>query len=76
MGIVPATSSKSLTKQNNFANYLLILNAYYNIPKLYGMKNITTEEVMNRIDMFQERFGKVDEFGWWDMEIIQTESGL
>ena len=63
MGIVPATSSKSLTKQTNFANYLLILNAYYNIPKLYGMKNITTEEVMDRIDMFQERFGKVDEFG-------------
>ena len=27
---------------------------------------------MYNIDMFQERFGKVDQFGWWDMERIQT----
>ena len=25
--------------------------------------------------MFQARFGKVDEFGWWDMERIQTDAG-
>ena len=25
--------------------------------------------------MFQAIFGKVDEFCWWDMEIIQTDSG-
>ena len=25
--------------------------------------------------MFQTRFGKVDEFGWWDMEGIQTDAG-
>ena len=36
------------------------------------MENITTEEVMEKLHMFQERFGKVDEFGWWDMERIQT----
>ena len=24
--------------------------------------------------MFQARFGKVEEFGWWDMEIIQTDN--
>ena len=34
------------------------------------MENITTEEVMDKLDMFQERFRKVDEFGWWDMERI------
>ena len=39
------------------------------------MKNITTEEVMYKLDMFQAIFGKVDEFGWWDMEIIQTDAG-
>ena len=27
-----------------------------------------------KTDMFQAIFGKVDEFGWWDMEIIQTEA--
>ena len=30
---------------------------------------------MDKIDMFQAIFGKVDEFGWWDMEIIQTNVG-
>ena len=25
--------------------------------------------------MFQARFGKVYEFGWWDREIIHTEPG-
>ena len=39
------------------------------------MENITTEEVMEKLDMFQVRFVKVDEFCWWDMEIIQTDSG-
>ena len=30
---------------------------------------------MDKIDMFQARFGKVDEFGWLDIEIIQTDAG-
>ena len=42
--------------------------------KKNGMENITTEEVMHELDMFQARFGKVDEFGWWYMEIIQTNA--
>ena len=42
------------------------MDAYYNIPKLYVTENITTEEVMEKQDMFQKIFGKVDEFGWWD----------
>ena len=40
------------------------------------MGNITTEEFMEKIDMFQEIFGKVNEFGWWYMERIQTDSGI
>ena len=40
------------------------MDAYSNIPKLYKIENITTEEVMDTLDMFQERFGKVDESGW------------
>ena len=34
------------------------------------MEIITTEEVMDKLDMFQSRFGKIDKFGWWDLEII------
>ena len=73
--ITPAISSKMLTKDNNFDNYLLFVDAYSKISKMYGMKSITTKEVMDKLDMFQARFGKLDGFGWWDMEIIQTETG-
>ena len=64
MGVIPATCSKILTKDTTFANYLLIVDAYSNIPKLYGMGNITTEEVMDKLDMFQTVFGKLDDFSW------------
>ena len=73
---IPAKYYKSLTKENNLDNYLLIVDAYYNIPKIYAMENITTEEVMDKLDMFQEIFGKVHEFGWWDMEIITNDAGM
>ena len=25
--------------------------------------------------MFQSRFGKIDELGWWDLEIISVDAG-
>ena len=37
------------------------------------MENVTTDEVMNKLHMFQSRFRKVDRFGQWDLEIIQTD---
>ena len=52
------------------------MDAYSKIPKLYGMENITTEEVTDKLDMFQPIFRKVDDFGWWDMERIQTDAGM
>ena len=39
------------------------------------MENISNEKVMDKLDMFKPRFGKVYEFGWWDLEQIQTDSG-
>ena len=30
---------------------------------------------MENLYMFQSIFGKVDEFGWWDIEKIQTDTG-
>ena len=32
------------------------------------MEKITTEEVIDKLDMFQYIFGKIDEFRWWDLE--------
>ena len=39
------------------------------------MENITTAEVMDKLDMFQSIFGKIDQFGWWDLEIISADAG-
>ena len=39
------------------------------------MDNITTEEVMDKLDMFQSRFGEIDGFGWWDLERISADAG-
>ena len=39
------------------------------------MKKITTKEVMDKLDMFQSRFGKIDQFGWWDLERISADVG-
>ena len=58
MDIVPSTAPKSFTSDTTFSNFLLIVDAYSNIPKLYGMENITTAEVMDKLDMFQSRLGK------------------
>ena len=51
---------QSLPKDTIFSNCILIVDAYSKTPKLYGMENITTEEVMDKLDMFQEIFGKVN----------------
>ena len=39
------------------------------------MDIITTEEVMDKLDVFQSRVVKIDEFGWWDLEIILAYAG-
>ena len=56
MDVIPSTSQKSFTNDTNIKNYLLIVDAYSKIPKLYGMENITTAEVMDTLDIFQSRF--------------------
>ena len=66
MDIIPSTAPKSLTSDTTFSHYLLIIDAYSKIPKLYGMEKITTEDVLEKLDMFQSRFGKIDQFGWWN----------
>ena len=44
-------------------------------PKKYGTEKITTEEDMEKLDMFQSMFGKIDQFGWWDLERISVDAG-
>ena len=75
MDIIPSTAPKSLTSDTTFSNYLLIVDAYSKIPKHYVMEKITTEEVMYKLYMFQSRSGKIDQFGWWDLERISVDAG-
>ena len=42
MDIVPSTAPKRLTSDTTFSNYLLIVDAYSKIPKIYGTEKITT----------------------------------
>ena len=67
MDIIPSTEPRCLKSDTTFFSYLLIVDAYSKIQKLYGMEKITTEEVLDKLDMFQFRFGQIEEFGWWDL---------
>ena len=75
MDVIPSTAPKSLTNDTNFKNYFFIVDAYSKIRKLYGTENITTAEVLDKLDMFQSRFGEIDQFGWWDLERISADAG-
>ena len=73
-GYYSRNSTKCFTSDTTFSNYILIVDTYSKVPKLYGMYIISTEEVMDELDMFQSRFVKIDEFGWWDLEIVSSDS--
>ena len=62
MDIIPSTAHKILTSDTNFSNYLLIVDAYSKIPNLYGMDNITTEEVMDNWICSSPDSGKLTNF--------------
>ena len=45
---------QNFNKRRYFFKYILTVDAYSKIPKIYGMKNITTEEVMDKLDIFRK----------------------
>ena len=49
---IPEISSKSLRKDTTFDNYILIMDAYSKLPRVYWMESITTEKVMEKLDIF------------------------
>ena len=53
MDNIPATAPIFLTSETDFSNYHFFDDAYSKTPKNYGMGRITTEEVMDILDMFQ-----------------------
>ena len=57
MDIIPSTAPKRLTSDTHFSHWILIVDAYSKIPKLYGMEKFFTEEVTDKMDMFQSKSG-------------------
>ena len=51
MDVIPSTTPTRLTSDTTFSNYILIVNAYSKITKLYGTEKITTEEVMDNMEI-------------------------
>ena len=77
MDIIPSTAPKSLTSDTTFSNCLLIVDAYSKIPKLYGTENITTAEVMDKLDIFQSRSGKFPNLAggiWKESQQMQVQN--
>ena len=70
-----ATAPKRLTSEIIFSDYFLIVDAYSKILNIYGMQIITFEEVTDKLDKIHSIFGRIDEFGWWDLEIILAYAG-
>ena len=62
MYIIASTAPKHLTSETTFSNCLLIVGAYSTIAKLFAMEKFSTEQVMDKLDMFQSRSVKIDEF--------------
>ena len=53
MDIITETAPMFFTSGTTFSNYILIVDAQSKTPKLYGVEIITTEEVVDKLDMFQ-----------------------
>ena len=43
---------------------------------MYGMKITITDEVVEKLDMFQDIFEIIDKSGWWYLEIISVYAGI
>ena len=74
MDIITPTFQKILTSETTFSKIYFNLLSILKTPKIYGMERITTEEVMDKLDMFLASFGKIDKFGCWDLEIIPADA--
>ena len=47
-GHYPSHIFQTLTKDTNFSKYLLIVDVYTKLPRIYRTQIITTEEVMDK----------------------------
>ena len=75
MDIIPAPHKFSFDPNCDFSHYLLIVDTYSRIPRFGGLNDLHSEAVMDKIEEFVARYGKVNEFGWWNIRRIQADAG-
>ena len=75
MDIIPAPHKSSFDPDCDFSHYLLIVDTYSRIPRLYGLNDLNTEAVVEKIEELVARYVKVNDFGWWNIGRIQTDAG-
>ena len=59
MDIISSTSPKILTIETTFSNYLLIVDAYSKIPKLYGIEKSQQKKLWTNWICFNPDFKKL-----------------
>ena len=74
MYLFTSTATKTLTSDTTLSNYILIVDPYSKIPNNYGMQKITTEEVMDKLDVFQSIW-EIDGFVRRDLERSSENAG-
>ena len=59
MDIVPSTAPQNLTSDTTFSNYLLIVDAYSKITKLYGTEKSQQKKLWTNWICFNPDLGKL-----------------
>ena len=67
-GYYSRNSTKMFDKGYHFFLFSFNFYAYSKIQKNYDMDRITTEEVMDKLGVFQSIFGKIEKICWWNLE--------
>ncbi|MGH7955157.1 MAG: hypothetical protein ACREOZ_04270, partial [Gloeomargaritales cyanobacterium] len=75
LDLIPNPASTSITPRTYFSHYLLCVCRYSRQPFLHGLSGLTTQDVLEGIQAFAIRYGKIDEVGYFDFKRIQTDAG-
>ena len=59
LDVNPSTAPKSLTNDTNYQNYLLIVDAYSKIPKLYGTEILLMQKLWTNWTCSSPYLGKL-----------------
>ncbi|MGH7974583.1 MAG: hypothetical protein ACREBR_03575 [bacterium] len=73
--IMPNAASQSLTPRTFFSHYLLCVRRYSRHPYMHGMRHRTTQDILEGLQAFAVRFGRIDEVGYLYFKRVQSDAG-